>query len=276
MRYFELRHDPRRRRDEAAEAALREEILAALDAVTSLDHDRILRNQLGLIDATLRTNAFRPGRDAIAFKLRSADVPAIPQPPPQFEIYVYSPAMEGIHLRGGAVARGGIRWSDRQDYRTEVYGLMRAQLTKNAVIVPAGAKGGFYLKQPPAGREALKAEVERQYVRYIGGLLELTDNLVDGEVVHPEGVRVPRRPGHLPGRRGRQGHGDVLGHRQPRRRRSAASGSATRSPPAARPATTTRRSGSPRAARGSRSSATSASSTSTRRPTSSRSSASAT
>ena len=126
----------------------------------------------------------------IAFKLRSADVPAIPQPAPLFEIYVYSPAMEGIHLRGGKVARGGIRWSDRLDYRTEVYGLMRAQMTKNAVIVPAGAKGGFYLKDPPADREELKAEVERQYVRYIGGLLELTDNLVEGEVVHPEGVRV--------------------------------------------------------------------------------------
>jgi glutamate dehydrogenase len=190
MRYFELRNDPARPRDEAAEAALREEILADLDEVTSLDHDRILRNQLGLIEATLRTNAFRPGRDTIAFKLRSADVPAIPQPAPVFEIYVYSPEMEGIHLRGGPVARGGIRWSDRQDYRTEVYGLMRAQLTKNAVIVPAGAKGGFYLKQPPAGRDELKAEVERQYVRYIGGLLELTDNFVDGEVVHPEGVRV--------------------------------------------------------------------------------------
>jgi glutamate dehydrogenase len=158
--------------------------------VVSLDHDRILRNQLGLIDATLRTNAFKDDRKVIAFKLRSADVPAIPQPAPVFEIYVYSPAMEGIHLRGGKVARGGIRWSDRQDYRTEVYGLMRAQLTKNAVIVPAGAKGGFYLKAPPADRDALKAEVERQYVRYVGGLLELTDNLVEGQVVHPDGVRV--------------------------------------------------------------------------------------
>jgi glutamate dehydrogenase len=101
MRYFELRFDPARERDEAAEAALREEILTALDAVTSLDHDRILRNQLLLIDATLRTNAFRPDREVTAFKLRSADVPAIPQPAPVFEIYVYSPAMEGIHLRGG-------------------------------------------------------------------------------------------------------------------------------------------------------------------------------
>jgi glutamate dehydrogenase len=190
VRYFELRFDPAHDRDPENETALRDEIRADLDDVVSLDHDRILRNQLGLIDATLRTNAFKADRKVIAFKLRSGDVPAIPQPAPLFEIYVYSPAMEGIHLRGGKVARGGLRWSDRQDYRTEVYGLMRAQLTKNAVIVPAGAKGGFYLKQPPAGRDELKAEVERQYVRYINGLLELTDNLVEGSVVHPEGVRV--------------------------------------------------------------------------------------
>ncbi|MGI8778754.1 MAG: NAD-glutamate dehydrogenase [Solirubrobacteraceae bacterium] len=190
MRYFELRFDPGQARDEAAEAALAEEIRSDLDAVTSLDHDRILRNQFGLIDATLRTNAFDPDREVTAFKLRSAAVPAIPQPAPMFEIYVYSPAMEGIHLRGDKVARGGIRWSDRMDYRTEVYGLMRAQMTKNAVIVPAGAKGGFYLKRPPADRAAIAAEVERQYVRYVGGLLELTDNLVEGKVVHPERVRV--------------------------------------------------------------------------------------
>ena len=190
MRYFELRFDPAHDRDPENESSLRDEILADLDAVSSLDHDRILRNQLGLIDATLRTNAFKDDRKVIAFKFRSADVPAIPQPAPLFEIYVYSPAMEGIHLRAGAVARGGIRWSDRMDYRTEVYGLMRAQVTKNAVIVPAGAKGGFYLKDPPADGEELKAEVERQYVRFINGLLELTDNLVEGEVVHPEHVRV--------------------------------------------------------------------------------------
>jgi glutamate dehydrogenase len=250
MRYFELRFDPAHDRDPENESALRDKILADLDAVTSLDHDRILRNQLGLIDATLRTNAFtdsspsaasgtgtdsspsaasgtgtdsspsaasgtgtdsspsaasgtgtdsspsaasgtgKDDRRVIAFKLRSADVPAIPQPAPLFEIYVYSPAMEGIHLRGGTVARGGLRWSDRMDYRTEVYGLMRAQVTKNAVIVPAGAKGGFYLKHPPADRDELQAEVERQYVRFIDGLLELTDNRVEGAVVHPEGVRV--------------------------------------------------------------------------------------
>ena len=187
---FELRFDPEHQRDEAAEAELRERIVRALDAVESLDHDRILRNQLGLIEATLRTNAYRRGRGAMSFKLRSADVPAIPEPAPLVEIYVYSAEMEGIHLRGGPIARGGIRWSDRMDYRTEVYGLMRAQLTKNAQIVPEGAKGGFYLKHRPSDPTALREEVQRQYVAYVRGLLDLTDNFVDGEVVHPPDTRV--------------------------------------------------------------------------------------
>jgi glutamate dehydrogenase len=192
---FELRFAiDERAGDEAAEEALRAEIRDDLDAVALLDHDRILRNQLGLIDATVRTNAFKNGRDAMAFKLRSEDVPAIPQPPPLFEIYVYAPDMEGIHLRGGRIARGGIRWSDRMDYRTEVFGLMRAQMTKNAVIVPAGAKGGFFLKERPdgvGGDRILRDEVKRQYVRYIEALLDVTDNLSDeGETVAPEGVRV--------------------------------------------------------------------------------------
>ena len=191
VRLFELRFDPDAGDDADARAeALREEIVAGLDEVASLDHDRILRNQLGVLDATLRTNAYAPERGAIAFKLRSAEVPAIPEPAPRYEIYVYSAAMEGIHLRGGRIARGGIRFSDRMDYRTEVFGLMRAQMTKNAVIVPEGAKGGFVLKAPPAGADALKAEIERQYVSYIRALLEVTDNLVDGEVRHPPGVRV--------------------------------------------------------------------------------------
>ena len=187
---FELRFDPEHERDEAAEKAMREAILAALDKVESLDHDRILRNQLGLIEATLRTNAYRRGRGAMSFKLRSADVPAIPEPAPLMEIYVYSADMEGIHLRGGRIARGGIRWSDRMDYRTEVYGLMRAQLTKNAQIVPDGAKGGFYLKHRPADPSELREEVQRQYVAYVRALLDVTDNLVDGEVVHPPDTRV--------------------------------------------------------------------------------------
>jgi glutamate dehydrogenase len=192
VRYFQLRFDPALEPDGDAETALREEILADLEDVASLDHDRILRNQLTVIDATLRVNTYVDGRDALAFKIRSADVPAMPQPAPLVEIYVYSPDMEGIHLRGGKIARGGLRWSDRQDYRIEVYGLMRAQLTKNAVIVPAGAKGGFYLRRAAGtmSRDELKAEVERQYVTYIRSLLSVTDNLVDGKVVHPDGVRV--------------------------------------------------------------------------------------
>ncbi|MBI5106399.1 MAG: NAD-glutamate dehydrogenase [Solirubrobacterales bacterium] len=190
MRLFELRFDPSLDRDDAAEQALREEVLADLDDVALLDHDRILRNQLGLIDATIRTNVFRSDRDAMSFKLRSGDVPAMPQPAPLFEIYVYAADMEGIHLRGGRIARGGIRWSDRMDYRTEVYGLMRAQMTKNAVIVPAGAKGGFFLKQAPDDPREVKAEVRRQYVRYIEALLDVTDNLVDGEVEPPTDVVV--------------------------------------------------------------------------------------
>ena len=186
VRYFELRFDPDVETDEAAERALRDEILADLEEVTSIDHDRILRNQLGAIDATLRTNAYKPDRGATAFKLRSADVPAIPLPAPEFEIYVYASDVEGIHLRGGAIARGGIRFSDRMDYRTEVYGLMRAQLTKNAIIVPSGAKGGFIVKRAPVDKEA----IEESYVTYIRSLLDVTDNLVDGKVVHPERVRV--------------------------------------------------------------------------------------
>src|SRR5215207_9742195 len=191
---FELRFDPEHARDEAREQGLRETILRALDAVESLDHDRILRNQLGLVEATLRTNAYRRGRGAMSFKIRSADVPAIPEPAPLVEIYVYSADMEGIHLRGGPIARGGIRWSDRMDYRTEVYGLMRAQLTKNAQIVPEGAKGGFYLKHRPSDPGELREEVQRQYVAYVRGLLDVTDNLVDGEVVHPPDTRVLDEP----------------------------------------------------------------------------------
>ena len=191
MRYFEARFDPARERDEAAEAALREEIAGDLDDVVSLDHDRILRNQLGADrrDAAHQRLQARARGDlvqaALGRRARRCRMPS-----PMFEIYVYSPEMEGIHLRGGPIARGGIRWSDRMDYRTEVYGLMRAQLTKNAIIVPAGAKGGFILKRLPAGRDELQAEVKRQYVTYVRSLLDLTDNLVDGEVVHPPDVRV--------------------------------------------------------------------------------------
>ncbi len=190
VRYFELRHDPARPRDELAEAELFLAVLTKLDAVPSLDQDRILRSYLHLIDAIVRTNAFVRDRTFLSFKIRSEAVPDMPRPIPLFEIFVRSTEMEGIHLRAGKVARGGIRWSDRmEDYRTEVLGLMKTQTTKNAVIVPTGSKGGFVVRRtvPP---EELRDEVRRQYVTSIRGLLDVTDNLVGGTVVHPPGVRV--------------------------------------------------------------------------------------
>jgi glutamate dehydrogenase len=190
VRYFELRHDPGAARDEMAETELWLGILDQLEAVPSLDQDRILRSYLHLIDAIVRTSAFLPGRDYVSFKIRSAAVPDMPKPTPLYEIFVHSIEMEGIHLRAGKVARGGIRWSDRmEDYRTEVLGLMKTQTTKNAVIVPTGSKGGFVVRRsvPP---DALGDEVRRQYVTLVRGLLDLTDNLVAGEVVHPQGVRI--------------------------------------------------------------------------------------
>jgi len=164
-----------------------------LNAVANLDEDRILRQFLALILATLRTNWFQRGADGrpkayIAFKFAPAQIPNLPQPLPMFEIFVYSPRMEGVHLRGGKVARGGLRWSDRmEDFRTEILGLVKAQIVKNAVIVPVGSKGGFVVKCPPAegGREALIAEGVACYRNFLRGLLDLTDNLVQGRVVPP-------------------------------------------------------------------------------------------
>jgi glutamate dehydrogenase len=188
---FEAKFDPARDAGEEAIEALREQIRTDLGAVASLDQDTILRNLLGTIDATVRTNAYVPTRSALSFKIRSADVPTMPKPFPLYEIFVYSPLMEAIHLRGGMVARGGIRWSDRkEDYRTEVLGLMKAQKVKNAVIVPDGSKGGFVLKRTPSTPEELKAEVRTRYITFMEGLLDITDNRVGGEIVHPQGVRV--------------------------------------------------------------------------------------
>jgi glutamate dehydrogenase len=172
-----------------------ERIEQAIDAVESLDQDRILRNFLDVVQAMLRTNYFQRGADGrpkpyLSFKLDPSRLPWLPLPRPQFEIFVYSPRTEGVHLRGGKVARGGIRWSDRrEDFRTEVLGLMKAQMVKNAVIVPVGAKGGFVVKRPPAGdREQLLEEVVACYRTFIRGLLDLTDNIVGGEVAPPPGV----------------------------------------------------------------------------------------
>ena len=165
--------------------------MASLDRVSSLDEDRILRGFLGSIDATVRTNFFRTIRNSISFKLRSAEVPNMPLPHPLYEIFVYAPGVEGIHLRGGMVARGGIRWSTRrEDYRTEVLGLMKAQMTKNAVIVPTGSKGGFVLRRHPDEIVDIREEVRLRYTTFIEGLLDVTDNLVEGQVVHPADVRI--------------------------------------------------------------------------------------
>src|SRR3546814_692187 len=141
----------------------------ALEAVEILDEDRILRRFLNLAEAAVRTNHWQRDPDGqpknyLAMKYDSAKVDELPLPRPMFEIFVYSPRMEGVHLRGGRVARGGIRWSDRrEDFRTEILGLMKAQMVKNAVIVPVGAQGGFVLTRPPTegGREALQAEIGR-------------------------------------------------------------------------------------------------------------------
>jgi glutamate dehydrogenase len=192
---FHLRFDPARGRaaDTRADALVRE-VEAALDDVASLDEDRILRGFLRVIQAMLRTNYFQSGEDGrpkphLSFKLDPAAVPDLPAPRPMFEVFVYSPRMEGVHLRGGRVARGGIRWSDRrEDFRTEILGLMKAQTVKNAVIVPVGAKGGFVVKQPPADRDALRDEVVTCYQTLVRGLLDLTDTLSAGGVVAPPNV----------------------------------------------------------------------------------------
>jgi glutamate dehydrogenase len=176
--------------------AVQDRILKALDGVANLDEDRILRRFLNAVQCTLRTNFFQRDaqgndKDYISFKLDSHKVEDLPLPRPLVEVFVYSPRAEAIHLRGGKVARGGIRWSDRrEDFRTEVLGLMKAQMTKNAVIVPVGSKGGFVVKRPPqtGDREAVMAEVVHCYKTLMRGLLDITDNLAAGKVVPPKDV----------------------------------------------------------------------------------------
>ncbi|MEY2401215.1 MAG: glutamate dehydrogenase, partial [Ilumatobacteraceae bacterium] len=174
-----------------SESDLQAEIATALDAVPTLDDDRTLRSLQALIDATVRTNAFRPAdggghRRVLSFKFDTSKVPDLPLPRPMFEIWVCSPRVEGVHLRNGRIARGGIRWSDRrEDFRTEVLGLVKAQNLKNAVIVPTGAKGGFVLKKPPAGADEFRAEGVACYREFISGLLDVTDNIVGGAIVPP-------------------------------------------------------------------------------------------
>ncbi len=208
LELFHLRFDPERGLDmterNAAESPIRSRLESALAAVPSLDEDRILRQFLNLVGAAVRTNFYQRKAGgqppaAIVFKLDSKAVDAAPEPRPFREMWVYAPRVEGVHLRFGAIARGGIRWSDRaQDFRTEVLGLVRAQLVKNAVIVPTGAKGGFLPKQLP--RSGAREEVQREgiaaYRMFVSALLDLTDNIKDGRVIPPE--RIVRHDGDDP------------------------------------------------------------------------------
>jgi glutamate dehydrogenase len=172
------------------------ELLGAIDSVVSLDADRILRLFVAVITGTSRTNYWQVGDDgahrpALAFKLDPSEIPGVPKPLPAAEIWVSSPRTEGVHLRSGRVARGGLRWSDRmEDFRTEILGLMKAQTAKNSVIVPVGAKGGFVARQLPLGgaREAVMAEVIDCYKTFVGAMLDVTDNSVGGEIVSPPNV----------------------------------------------------------------------------------------
>ena len=191
---FAAAHDPKA--SSGRDAAVKQASAAfddALKAVRGIDEDRILRQMRAVVGATLRTNAFAPAaKEALAFKIDSRQVPGLPAPVPYREIWVYSPRVEGIHLRGGPIARGGLRWSDRRDdFRTEILGLMKAQLVKNAVIVPTGAKGGFYPKQlpnPATDRDGWLAEGTESYRIFIRSLLSVTDNILEDKVVHPADV----------------------------------------------------------------------------------------
>jgi len=207
VRLFESRFDPARTAGATERCeAIAEEIRGQLDEVTSLDADRILRAYLAVIDATLRTNYYRTqspgdveGPRPLVLKFDPQTIPGLMLPRPKFEIYVYSPRLEAVHLRFGRVARGGLRWSDRQeDFRTEVLGLVKAQEVKNAVIVPSGAKGGFVCKQlpDPSDREAYQAEVLACYETFIAAMLDVTDNIEADQVVPPPDV--VRRDGDDP------------------------------------------------------------------------------
>ncbi len=196
---FNLRFDPKSkhsvRTKEKATDKLLVDIESSLDNVTNLDDDRIIRRFVEMINATIRTNYFqkdvnKSDKAYISFKILPEQISEVPLPVPKFEIFVYSPQVEGVHLRGGKVARGGLRWSDRrEDFRTEVLGLVKAQQVKNSVIVPVGAKGGFVCKQLPDGSRAEIFEAGKEcYRTFIRALLDITDNIVGGEVVPPKDV----------------------------------------------------------------------------------------
>ena len=193
---FGKRFDPKLKGSAKGQQDLIKKITEQLDHVESLDDDRIIRRYMEMITATLRTNYYqvdenKQSKPWLALKMRPSEIPDIPAPVPVFEIFVYAPDIEGVHLRGGKVARGGLRWSDRQeDFRTEILGLVKAQQVKNTVIVPVGAKGGFVCKRQHmmSGRDEIFAEGQRCYKRFIRALLDVSDNIIEGEVIPPKSV----------------------------------------------------------------------------------------
>ncbi|MEZ9395336.1 NAD-glutamate dehydrogenase [Vibrio splendidus] len=193
---FGKRFDPKLKGSVKGQQDLIKKITEQLDHVESLDDDRIIRRYMEMITATLRTNYYqlddnKQSKPWLALKMRPSEIPDIPAPVPAFEIFVYAPDIEGVHLRGGKVARGGLRWSDRQeDFRTEILGLVKAQQVKNTVIVPVGAKGGFVCKRQHmmSGRDEIFAEGQRCYKRFIRALLDVSDNIIEGEVIPPKSV----------------------------------------------------------------------------------------
>ncbi len=191
FRHFAAKFDPVFGGDrDAAVAEAEARVGTALEAVQSLAEDEVLRALDDLIAASLRTNFYqRPERPVFSIKVESARVSGMPSPRPWVEIYVHSRLLEGIHLRGGKVARGGIRWSDRHDdFRTEILGLMKTQMVKNSIIVPVGSKGGFVLKGKLPSRPALDQYLVERYREYVSGMLDITDNVVEGKVFHPPDV----------------------------------------------------------------------------------------
>ncbi|MGR6839678.1 NAD-glutamate dehydrogenase [Aliivibrio wodanis] len=196
VRLFQLRFDPTADWSEKKQQKALDAIFSSLDKVESLDDDRIIRRYVDMIVATLRTNYYQKAEDGqpkpwLSLKLQPSNIPEIPAPVPAFEIFVYAPDIEGVHLRGGKVARGGLRWSDRQeDFRTEVLGLVKAQQVKNTVIVPVGAKGGFVCKKQHnfTTRDDIFAEGQRCYKQFIRALLDVSDNIIEGEVTPPQNV----------------------------------------------------------------------------------------
>ncbi|WP_086775762.1 NAD-glutamate dehydrogenase [Vibrio coralliirubri] len=193
---FGKRFDPKLKGSAKGQQDLIKKITEQLDHVESLDDDRIIRRYMEMITATLRTNYYqvdenKQSKPWLALKMRPSEIPDIPAPVPAFEIFVYAPDIEGVHLRGGKVARGGLRWSDRQeDFRTEILGLVKAQQVKNTVIVPVGAKGGFVCKRQHmmSGRDEIFSEGQRCYKRFIRALLDVSDNIIEGEVIPPNSV----------------------------------------------------------------------------------------